>query len=680
MSYKALFVGLFFTFIFSCKNTNRDNNAASAVHYSQILKIAGQKYQTDSLPEVIRYIDSSYAAINGGSIEARVEKYDFFCNIYNNGTHDFVKARTYADSMLQIVNKSTDKKFVKERALIANYNMGDANIGLKKYNDAFKYYYQAKAIAASAVDSFALQDYNYRLGMVMYRQQDYAAANNYFKTSLRQINYGELNFQTFIRKQELINNTALTFSKQGIYDSALIYYNQGLEYLEANRKLVGKRNLVDVAKGVIYGNLGQLYTTRQEFELAERFLIKSISINSRKGFDNRDAQFSQISLAHLYLVTNKTEKVLPLIDKLKASLDSLTNDEAELRLHNLSYKYYSKIGQPVKALQYFQAFVQLKDSLNTKDRDFHATDVDELLKSIENQYKIELLQKDNHVQKLYTLVAVVILILVLSIILLISRNAKKAKRHIVALTALNENIKDKKTKLREAMAKLKQESKSKDHILQIVAHDLRNPLHGIAGLTDILKSEDGLTSYQEHVLGLMQTSCNDAQQLINEILEVAGLAEVKKLSRQATDINVVVSNAVELLQPRALEKNQRIVFDLSNNPHPVTINREKITRVISNLINNSIKFSPANENIYVSTEQNNDGVIIKVKDKGIGIPANLAETVFNTFTPAKRPGTSGEKSFGLGLSICRQIVEAHEGKIWFDSQPGNGTTFHVQLS
>jgi signal transduction histidine kinase len=142
----------------------------------------------------------------------------------------------------------------------------------------------------------------------------------------------------------------------------------------------------------------------------------------------------------------------------------------------------------------------------------------------------------------------------------------------------------------------------------------------------------------------------------------------------------MLSHAVELLQNKASEKNQQIVLDISRKPERLSINREKMTRVISNLINNSIKFSPANEEIHVTAEQNNDGVIISVKDKGIGIPAELAETVFDTFTPAKRPGTSGEKSFGLGLSICRQIVEAHNGKIWFESEPGMGTTFHVQLN
>ncbi|HEX8462837.1 MAG TPA: tetratricopeptide repeat-containing sensor histidine kinase [Segetibacter sp.] len=632
------------------------------------------------MAKVVGFVDSSFALIKGESAKAKVFKYDFLCAIYNNGTHDYIKALGYADSMLQNISKSKDKKFVNEYLLIANYSMGDANFNLKKYNEAFKYYYKAKELAASAVDSFAMQDYNYRLGMVMYRQGNYLSANSYFKTSLRQINYGKLKFATFIRKQELINNVALTFYKLGLHDSALNYYNQGLTYLEENKELAEKRNLVAVAKGVIYGNMAQVFIDYNQFDQAEELLKKSIAINSQKGYDNRDAQFAQINLGKLYLDKNKTEKAFAVIDNLKSNLGTVANDEALLRLNELSYKYYNKVGQPLQALHSLQAFLQIKDSLFSKNKDLVNTDVNELMNSIESQYKIELLQKKNEFQKISIAVAAVMLLMVSLIIFLVYKNYKRSKRNIVVLTELNNDIQDKKIALDKAMTRLEKESKSKDQILKVVAHDLRNPLHGIAGLSGIIIDEEGLSKHQTHVMSLIQNSCKDALQLINELLEVAGLTEVKKLTRQPTDINAMVSHAVDLLKTKALEKNQLIVLDVSKEPEPVFINREKMTRVISNLITNSIKFSPAHEEIHVRTQHSKEGVLISVKDKGIGIPPNLAETIFDTFTSAKRPGTSGEKSFGLGLSICRQIVEAHVGKIWFESEPGMGTTFHVQLN
>jgi len=114
-------------------------------------------------------------------------------------------------------------------------------------------------------------------------------------------------------------------------------------------------------------------------------------------------------------------------------------------------------------------------------------------------------------------------------------------------------------------------------------------------------------------------------------------------------------------------------------PEEILINRERIWRVISNLISNAIKFSNKGGVINIGINELENDVEIFIKDHGIGIPEKMKPMIFNMFTEAKRSGTAGEKSFGLGLSICRQIVENHGGKIWFESKPGEGTTFFIKL-
>jgi two-component system, OmpR family, sensor histidine kinase VicK len=109
------------------------------------------------------------------------------------------------------------------------------------------------------------------------------------------------------------------------------------------------------------------------------------------------------------------------------------------------------------------------------------------------------------------------------------------------------------------------------------------------------------------------------------------------------------------------------------------ISREKIWRVISNLISNAIKFSPSGASIIVRITEKDDQVIIAVEDNGIGIPENLRDQVFNMFTTAQRPGTGGERSFGLGLSICKQIMDLFHGKIWFENKKEGGTIFFISL-
>jgi signal transduction histidine kinase len=100
---------------------------------------------------------------------------------------------------------------------------------------------------------------------------------------------------------------------------------------------------------------------------------------------------------------------------------------------------------------------------------------------------------------------------------------------------------------------------------------------------------------------------------------------------------------------------------------------------MNNLVVNAIKFSPEGSTIHIESKQIEDKLLISVNDAGLGIPDDIRNKIFDPFTSARRTGTQGEQPFGLGLYISKQIIEAHNGRIWFESTPGNGTTFYVEL-
>ena len=255
--------------------------------------------------------------------------------------------------------------------------------------------------------------------------------------------------------------------------------------------------------------------------------------------------------------------------------------------------------------------------------------------------------------------------------ILILKNNQKSKINIRELTALNEQVSKQKTELEK-------KNKEKDRILQVVAHDLRNPIGGITMLIEMVETEiPGSKDYNEAIV-LIKSASQSALSLINELLGYSSGMN-GRLVKEPVDITKLVNECVKLLQFKAIEKNQQIHADLPKSELLITANKEKITRVMNNLIGNAIKFSPADRAINVAVERKERSVVITVKDSGIGIPEKLQPAVFDMFTSAKRYGTADEKSFGLGLSICKQIVEAHGGKIWFESAEGEGTTFHVSL-
>ena len=221
-------------------------------------------------------------------------------------------------------------------------------------------------------------------------------------------------------------------------------------------------------------------------------------------------------------------------------------------------------------------------------------------------------------------------------------------------------------------------SQEKDRILRTVAHDLRNPIGGVASLSSAVIEEESCTPEQQTYLKLIKDTAYNSLELINEILEATNSSQ-DLLQKQWIEINSLIANSVELLRFKAAEKNQQITLNLLELPEEVFISREKIWRVASNLISNAIKFSPVGGEILVKVAKSSNHIEFSVTDNGIGIPENMADKIFNMFTEAKRPGTLGEKSFGLGLSICRHIVELHDGKIWFEKNALQGTTFHVRL-
>ena len=111
----------------------------------------------------------------------------------------------------------------------------------------------------------------------------------------------------------------------------------------------------------------------------------------------------------------------------------------------------------------------------------------------------------------------------------------------------------------------------------------------------------------------------------------------------------------------------------------VNINTDKFTRVIDNILTNALKFTPLGGKININISKSNTIALLKIEDNGIGIPLHLQALIFDKFTTAGRRGTSGEKSLGLGMSICKKIVALHQGKIWFESKDNTGTTFFIEL-
>ncbi|WP_457127166.1 tetratricopeptide repeat-containing sensor histidine kinase [Mucilaginibacter sp. HD30] len=636
-------------------------------------------FDADQTQNGLNYLDSAFNELSSPSYSDRFRFYAFHYVHFQRVLHNYPKALLYADSMMLMANNTTDKRDYAHYLAEANYAKGDTYFDLHQFNDSYQCYYQGYLLGKSYLNDEALSDYTYRMGMIMYKKSRYQAAANYFKESFKQRASikAEDSFVAFYRMQELLDNIALSHKHNGDLDSALVYFNKAKVYVSANAdKYPEKKGFKEMALGVIYGNEAEVFITQKKYDSAISLLQKSININLQKGFDNVDAQYSQIKLAKIYAEQHQTAKLKGLLDALRPQLDSIKNVTADAEWHRLMGEYYNTQNNLQKAMSHLQTYNILKDSLAQQTSLLRESDVNEQLSNYEKAHQIELLNENNKIQRIYLVVSILFGLMALAIILLVYRYWRRSKNDVKLMNELNKQINEQNSDLEKALEKLQLSSREKDRILRAVAHDLRNPIGGIASLTSVMAEED-YTDEQKEMINLVKETSYNSLELINEILEAANVTSIE-LNPEPVEINGLVNNSVELLRFKAAEKGQQIFFEPLPASQELQISREKIWRVISNLVSNAIKFSPTGALVHVAVEKAADQVIISVKDNGIGIPEKMQDQVFNMFTSAQRPGTAGEKSFGLGLSICQQIMEKSGGAIWFKSRK-DGTTFYISL-
>jgi signal transduction histidine kinase len=230
-----------------------------------------------------------------------------------------------------------------------------------------------------------------------------------------------------------------------------------------------------------------------------------------------------------------------------------------------------------------------------------------------------------------------------------------------------------------AYEKLKVSKEAKDKILRIVAHDLRSPVGGISSLASIvMNGKDPLSAEQEKYMEMISQASEQSLNLINELLQ-DDVDNLTGITLVQTNISQLIDDVIHLLQPKAKEKMQSLSAVLPPSALIGSCDGEKLRRVIQNLTYNAIKFTNTGGTISVKAASGDHSLCITVADNGIGIPAALQSRVFNMFSAAQRRGTAGEPSFGIGLSVCKKIIEQHGGTIIAESEEGKGTVFTIRL-
>lgn len=220
--------------------------------------------------------------------------------------------------------------------------------------------------------------------------------------------------------------------------------------------------------------------------------------------------------------------------------------------------------------------------------------------------------------------------------------------------------------------------RKKDEILAEVVHDLRGPLTQIMMIASLLEVK--LEDEDQDMFELLKETCETSESIVSEIIEIAELEDFSlELNKSVSDLNDIIRQSANCYKLKLKEK--KIALNTSFSPDATAfVDRNKMLRMVDNLLNNAIKFTPKGNAITLSTRTAEDSVTLIIEDEGIGIKEEHVPLLFDEESrPIRRQGTDGEHSTGLGLNIVKQIVDLHKGKVQASSIFGEGSTFKVTL-
>lgn len=225
-------------------------------------------------------------------------------------------------------------------------------------------------------------------------------------------------------------------------------------------------------------------------------------------------------------------------------------------------------------------------------------------------------------------------------------------------------------------------SKRKDELLAIAGHELRTPLTSISAAVRLLATGKlGQFNQQgQHLIEIAATNIDRLVRLINNLLNLERLESGElQMDKKNHIILELVEQAIASMQPMAQKQDVTLQCQDIPSTLSVWVDGDQVLQILTNLINNAIKFSPAQGTIFIYTEVQEKMVKVLVKDQGRGIAPEQCDRIFERFKQVQSEDQNVHKGTGLGLAICREIIRQHQGSIWVESQPNQGSTFVFTL-
>lgn len=673
IAFFIVFIGSIVIFKFILKPTakiERDNEfVKDTLHINLLIKKA-QKYSVLDIKEA-RYLfyQASEIAFKLKSQEQIAKVFFEEGNYYLDNYKIFEAIRLY-NKVLPVFEKLN---YSKELSLLY-FNLGKSYVNT--YSDskeiAFKYY--SKSLNLYIKNKNEIGEANCYNGIGdLYFNKNYEVSLKYYKKALllyrKNWDYQGIAV-TYI-------NLAKTVANNGNIKQGILFSYKALAALK------NKKN--DYSLALVYNSLGNHYKVLKDYDKALYFLNRSLFISN--SLNNNDLKRITLSdLADVKLKQGLYDDAIEYVNK--STEQSIQKNDVDVQTNNiliLSTAYENK-NLLKEALKYKNDYIKIKERENKNDDRKKAQLYQNINQLEQSQFEINELTVQNEITDLkleskrnltYYLIFISLILIVFILILV---DQQKAKRKVYDLL-LNktEQISLMSDKIQMQNDYLNELNNTKNKLLKIIAHDLKNPLSSIEGFTDLMISDDGCYNKNEKTvfLNVIKDSATKASEILNDILNWA-VDNDNPVVNKAFCIYKMMNEELKLLEIQALQKTITIENQIDQSLK-ISTDKNKLATILRNLVSNAIKFTPSKGRITIISEVVDNFVKITIKDTGVGMSKTDLETLFNINHKKSKLGTNKEEGSGLGLVLCKDFVEKLGGTISVSSSINQGSAFSFTI-
>ena len=585
---------------------------------------------------------------------------------------------------------------------VYHMNVGDYETSIELFQETIK-----TAESAGLVDRAASARFN--LGSILTNRGERTKG---LRLLIQALDYFEDKGDDKITTR-ILNNIAVNYHSWGMIDQALEYYQKAKKLYAGSADAVGRV--------VVLNNIGEIYKDKTNYDEAIGIFKEIVSIADSADIGEYYKAFGWLGLAETYvksgrhaLARENARKSLKVYEetsmqegianaKLVLSqvflnennyFEALIYCDASIEIASASgiqqllqrsylvkSQIFEKSGQHKLALEAYQSYSELTDSLYEGKHSLELAQLRAELDLNEKQTEIDLLQKNNQIKDLqinrqknqtrFLIIGMGLLIVVFVLTLIYSKTRKKANE---LLQLMNKQIYDQHEELKRV-------NETKDKFLSIIGHDLRNPIGAFKDVISQLADYPEMFSdeLRTQILNELRVEAESTYFLLDNLLSWAKSQKSSiKFEPEKLDLHATINNNI-LLNSRFSEgKRIKLTASLNGNKE-VYADQNMVNLILRNLISNSIKFTPESGEVNVKTADHGEFVEISVVDNGVGIPPNDIPRLFEKENHVSTYGTNHEKGSGLGLLLCKEFVDKNGGKIWVDSKVGKGSTFSFTL-